>query len=326
MAAITHVHSTRDAAAASSANSSLNAHHTDVVYVARGTAPLAPTVAGITQLSGWSEPRLLRFHLLAGERCFADLAAAPLSTWFGRYGSSAPKHLRVVNATDAALAEKLSVLGRTWLRHTATLSDKTHSFTVPKVFLFELLPDVDVAVTLDADIVALADVHSLAMHARRMADANPHLALVHAAEQQNRYRWSLNWTLVNGSTWPSTRRNGVNGGVGVQFLGRLRASVAYLDVLRRALAELDGVLVGGLGDKHTAKMLGDQTVFRCVCGGNARPPRGSPAGPQPIDWRPAASIVRARAAAERLCDRSLVGVCLPAAARELCSHPTHGGS
>ena len=56
---------------------------------------------------------------------------------------------------------RLSPLGRLWLQHTAKLSDKTHSYTVPKLFLYELLPDVSRALTLDADVVALSDVGRL---------------------------------------------------------------------------------------------------------------------------------------------------------------------
>ena len=100
--------------------------------------------------------------------------------------------LRVVNASDAALFARLSATGRAWLKYTKSLSDKAHSYTVPKLFLFELLPDVDVAVTLDADVIALSDVLGLSRVAHSIAHAHPHAALLHAAEQQNRYRWSLN--------------------------------------------------------------------------------------------------------------------------------------
>ena len=106
-------------------------HVTDVVYVARGVAPLAPTIAAIAQLSAWSDPSRLRFHLLAGERCGQDLDRAPLSAWFMRY--NAPEQpLRVVNASDAALFARLSATGRAWLKYTKSLSDKAHSYTVPK--------------------------------------------------------------------------------------------------------------------------------------------------------------------------------------------------
>ena len=104
------------------------------------------------------------------------------------------------------------------------LGGKVHTYTVPKLFLFELLPEADLVITLDNDVIALADVAHLADEANRLARTEPRAALLYASEQQNKYRWILNWSLASpdGRPWPA-HRNGVNGGVGVQLLSRLRS-------------------------------------------------------------------------------------------------------
>ena len=205
------------------------------------------------------DPLLLCPAAVAGEACLKDLSTAPLQ--FVHQSSSA-HHVHVVNATDAALMEQLSALGRAWLRYTYTLAEKTITYTVPKLFLFELLPSVDMALTLDADVVALADVTRLFRWASQVSHANPSVALMHAAEQQNRYRWSLNWSRVE-TDWPAERGyNGVNGGVGIQLLNRLRHSSEYRDVLARMLhGEMDRLFVGGGNERVNLKLLGDQIVF-----------------------------------------------------------------
>ena len=223
-------------------------HH--IVYVARGETSFAPTAAAIEHVKAWSRARL-HFTVLAGERALVDIAAGP-----------AIENLDVINATDAAMLQRLrSPLARAWLQRTLSIGGKQHTYTVPKLFLYELLPDVQQAITLDADIMALADIAELADHVRSAARSDPHAALFYASEQQNKYRWVLNWTRA-GHPWP-VNRSGVNGGVGVQILHRLRASHAYHDLLRRLLTELDerGLFVGGFGERRAALELGDQTAF-----------------------------------------------------------------
>ena len=162
-----------------------------LVYVARGEATLAPAVASISQAASWAASlSRLHFHVLAGERCLADANAHPVSVWFSQVGFNARAqhfpHVTITNATDAALHRRLSPLGRSWLQHTLTYAEKTHSYTVPKLFLFELLPLVEVAITLDTDVVALADVTRLFQHVHAEARADPEAALFYAAEQQNK--------------------------------------------------------------------------------------------------------------------------------------------
>ena len=180
-------------------------------------------------------------------------------------------HLRinVQNATDSALLQRLSPLGKEWLRYTKrVLPEKAHAYTVPKLFLFELLPvTFNQVITLDADVVALADVTTLFTHVQQLAAVHKTIALFFAAEQQNRYRWALNWTRVSHagspSPWPDDQHNGVNGGVCVQFLGRLRNSTTYRSILRRYLhGDVDKtVLVGGARELQAVKQFGDQTLF-----------------------------------------------------------------
>ena len=69
------------------------------------------------------------------------------------------------------------------MHHARRLSDKTHAYTVPKLFLFELLPDVECALTLDADVIALSDVSRVADDAADVAVRHPSVMLLHAAEQ-----------------------------------------------------------------------------------------------------------------------------------------------
>ena len=163
-------------------------HH--IVYVARGETSFAPTAAAIEHVKAWSRARL-HFTVLAGERALADIAAGP-----------AIENLDVINATDAAMLQRLrSPLARAWLQRTLSIGGKQHTYTVPKLFLYELLPDVQQAITLDADIMALADIAELADHVRSAARSDPHAALFYASEQQNKYRWVLNWTRA-GHPWP----------------------------------------------------------------------------------------------------------------------------
>lgn len=247
--------------------------HFHIVYVARGAATLAPTAASILQVAAWAADRSrLRFHLLAGERVLQDLEQKPLSAWLGTApGSDAASDselsVQVHDATDAAMSRRLSPLGNAWLQHTNRLTAKTHSYTVPKLFLFELMPpSVDQVITLDTDVVALSDVTRLFLHTRQLAATHKSVGLFFASKQQNKYRWTLNWTRLSrseSSAWPDHRRNGVNGGVGVQFLQRLRNSTTYRTVLRRFLLPdvRSAALIGGTKEKIAATLLGDQTVF-----------------------------------------------------------------
>ena len=246
-----------------------------LAYVARGDASLAPVAASMIQVKAWSSAAAsvhrLQFALLAGERCLAEHARAPPSLL--------PPRVRAINATDANLHQLLqgSAVARAWLRHTKALGGKVHTYTVPKLFLFELMPEADLVITLDNDVVALADIAYLADEVQRQARAEPHAALFYASEQQNKYRWILNWSLAasaaaasssfssssssSSSPWPA-QRNGVNGGVGVQLLSRLRNRAdAYRQLLHLVLRELPGAVVGGAQERGTVLGLGDQSAF-----------------------------------------------------------------
>lgn len=232
------------------AGSAASAVH--IVYVARGDTSFAPTAAAIAQVQSWStSPERLHFIVLAGARCLAEVTAA----------AAPAAHLHVINATDEALRQRLrSAVARAWLSRTLRLGGKQHTYTVPKLFLNEILPDyVEQAITLDADVVALSDVVRLADKVSASVHMDGDGALFYAAEQQNKYRWTLNWTLAS-SPWP-THRNGVNGGVGVQRVDRLRTSEPYRQIMWQLLEELDNVIVGGSRERSLAVNLGDQTAF-----------------------------------------------------------------
>ena len=133
------------------------------------------------------------------------------------------------------------------------------TYTVPKLFL-ELLPDdFDMVVTLDNDVVALADLAHLADEIERLSRSLPHAALFYASEQQNN---ALD-TQLDSSLWPwPTHRNGINGGVGVQLLDRLRSNAdAYRTMMQKVLDELDDVVIGGRLERTALNGLGDQTAF-----------------------------------------------------------------
>ena len=194
---------------------------TALLYVARGDSSFAGVAAAIDQIAAWTALHRLKFVVLAGSRCFMEYANSP---W------SSDERLEVVNATDAAIWQRLSSpAAHAWFRHTAAMGGKQHTYTVPKLFLYELLPaHYELAITLDNDVVPLADVAHLADHVEAVARSDRHAALFYASEQQNKYRWVLNWTraVPEGQPWPAAR-NGINGGVGVQLLNRLRASDTY---------------------------------------------------------------------------------------------------
>ncbi|KOO33897.1 diacylglycerol o-acyltransferase 1 [Chrysochromulina tobinii] len=74
-------------------------------------------------------------------------------------------------------------------QRTAALGGKQHTYTVPKLFLHELLPaEVSIAIILDADIVALTDLMQLVDEVEAVAEREPDAALFYAPEQQNLYR------------------------------------------------------------------------------------------------------------------------------------------
>ena len=227
-----------------------------LVYVARGEASFAPTAAAIAQVVAWTaSPHRFRFAVLAGNRCLTEHSRLPQLL-------HPSVRVDVINATDAALHQRLrSDAARHWFAHTSSIGGKTHTYTVPKLFLFELLPDdFDMVVTLDNDVVALADLAHLADEIERLSRSSPHAALFYASEQQNKYRWTLNWTRAS---WPwPTHRNGINGGVGVQLLDRLRSNAdAYRTMMHKVLDELDDVVIGGRLERTALNGLGDQTAF-----------------------------------------------------------------
>jgi hypothetical protein len=226
-----------------------------VVYVARGNASVVPTLNAIQQVRAWMrDPGALRFFLLAGERCISELAGLKLAT----------DDVSVVDVTDRTLRQQFQIrspLAFSWLQRTAALGGKQHTYTVPKLFLHELLPaEVSIAIILDADIVALTDLMQLVDEVEAMAEREPDAALFYAPEQQNLYRWRLRWN----SEHLVSQRNGVNGGVGVLLLQRLRRSVQYRTAMQRLLVELDGVLVGGNLERMGSLQLGDQTVLSAM--------------------------------------------------------------
>ena len=126
-------------------------------------------------------------------------------------------------------------------------------------------------ITLDADVVALADVSRLADEVR-LWSLRTGTALFYAAEQQNKYRRSS--TDARRAAWH--RRQQQQQQQQQQqpsddewrhrwrwraLLDRLRASGAYRALLHRLRSELDDVIIGGHLERGIAHGLGDQTAF-----------------------------------------------------------------
>ena len=86
-----------------------------VAYVARGPAILETTLLAAADVWWASSSReRIRFHLLLGESAMQPLATATLSSSLENAGVAAlpVEHVRVVNASDAALDAQLSEEGR----------------------------------------------------------------------------------------------------------------------------------------------------------------------------------------------------------------------
>ena len=203
----------------------------DIAYVARGSATISPLLEAMMRVSNWTvTPARLRFHVLAGVDCMRDLARVPLHTWCGRIAPSLHcERIHVIDATKAALQQRMSSLAVRWLEN-PDFRGKSAMYLVPKLFINELLSfSVQQVLILDTDVVPLADVCELydgfAVAATRAQD--PLLALGYALEQQGAYRWMVNWS----SPYPDALgqvdgSRGFNGGVGLQRLDRLRGGAA----------------------------------------------------------------------------------------------------
>ena len=211
----------------------------DIAYVARGRATISPLLEAMMRVSNWTAtPARLRFHLLAGTDCMRDLARVPLHTWCERVAPSLHcKRIHVIDATQAALKQRMSSLAVRWLEN-PDFGGKASMYLVPKLFINELLSlSVQQVLILDTDVVFLADVCELydgfAVSTSRAED--PLLALGYALEQQGAYRWIVNWSSPHPDTLGQVDESrGFNGGVGLQRLDRLRrgaARGAYYGVL-----------------------------------------------------------------------------------------------
>ena len=205
-----------------------------VVYVARGNAPVLPIILSVEKVLRWSaSPSRLCFHVLAGEYSLADAVRISNQRSIGR--------LQIHNATDGALRAQLSDLGRLWLHHSSLHlkvlpgAYKNHQFTVPKLFLHEILNDVPHALLLDTDTVVMGCVCQLWDKLTERLGAEPLAVLAYAAEQQNIYRKGM-WQALKLVDVGSDRSawSGYNGGVGFQALGRMRKQPAFRMLLRNA--------------------------------------------------------------------------------------------
>lgn len=117
---------------------------------------------------------------------------------------------------------------------------KAYTYAAPKLFLNELLPNVDQALLLDTDIIVLADVCELTdgFAAVTARPENPLMALGYALEQQGEYRWVVQWSSPDdASPRVDSQGLGFNGGVAVHRLDRLRgvARAQYYNVLGQML-------------------------------------------------------------------------------------------
>jgi len=250
----------------------LSNHHslTDTVNVAlvsRGEkSRLATALRAIYNLLVWTaSPERLRFHILADKAVLAEHARASLVEHSRRAGvtiSKLSERLVIVNATDAALECKLSPGGREWLHH-VKLQDKAHTYTVLKLFLYEVLPrNVPRALLLDTDLYAMADVCELWDAFAAATTHQPSVVLGCAYEGQSAYR--MMW--LDALSGPEA--SGYNGGVCVHILERMHTSSAWHELLSR-LAELMYLETPGKFDmKMLARMvdLGDQTALSLAAG------------------------------------------------------------
>ena len=156
-----------------------------VAFVCRGAAVSRATLRAAADVVRKARCPI-HVHLLVDDQA-ADVAA----TLAAALGDGA---VTTHNTSDAALASQLSAEGRAWLRifrHT-----KAGSFTVPKLFAFELLPlSVGRVVILDSDIFTVGDVCELDALAAAKLDtpAQPDAVLAYAHEQANEYRYELAW-------------------------------------------------------------------------------------------------------------------------------------
>ena len=160
----------------------------------------------------WSAtPERLRFHVMADTGVYLQLEQTPIEMLCR---AAAPRlrcgAIRLHNTTDAALRRRFSRLAHSWHSHfrqacpasmylvIETASDanprvplraqmsKAYTYAAPKLFINELLPNVDQALLLDTDIIVLADVCELAdgFAAVTARPENPLMALGYALEQQ----------------------------------------------------------------------------------------------------------------------------------------------
>ena len=215
----------------------------DIAYVARGRATMSPLLEAMMRVSNWTAtPARLRFHVLAGTDCMKELARVPLHTWCERIAPSLHcDRIHVIDATKAALKQRMSSLAVRWLEN-PDFGGKASKYLVPKLFINELLSfSVQQVLILDTDMVLLADVCELydgfAVSASRAED--PLLSLGYALEQQGAYRWMVNWSSPHPDALGQVDDSrGFNGGVGLQRLDRLRGGAArgaYYGVLEGLL-------------------------------------------------------------------------------------------
>ena len=196
-----------------------------VVFVARGTSPLPLRVVD-NVLATTAVPQRFCFHVLAGS---SALAAAQAPNFLGHRTNPC---VMVYNATDPALACSLSPTGIRWLTHDL-LQKKNRHYTVPKLFLFELLA-VPNALILDADVVVMADVSALWDMWLAWQDVHPRAVLGYAHEQQPTYARgmeTIRTSYLGHGNVSDDVIYGYNGGVALQALGRMRSRDEYRDIL-----------------------------------------------------------------------------------------------
>ena len=238
-----------------------------IALISRGTkARLATALRTIHSLLVWSKaPERLKFHILADEAVLSELQRTSLAehTRRARVANwSMSQFLNVVNATDAALERRLSSGARDWLHH-AKLQDKAHTYTAPKLFLYEILPrHVSRVLVLDSDLYPMADVSELWDAFDATAAAQHSVVLGCAYEGQSAYR--MMW--LDALSGPEA--SGYNGGVCLHLLDRMRTSRAYHELLSKLAVLMRLETPGKFDAKMLARMvdMGDQTALSLAPG------------------------------------------------------------
>lgn len=187
-----------------------DARFVHVVLLARAFSGYTAKVETlIANLRAWSRsPQRLQFHVLTDVTSFGrpTYSCAPNCTGI---------HLSLMSNT---VVMERSPLAARWAKHPYLSTDKRASYFI-KLFLHHLLPQLDKVMVLDDDVFAMADICDMWDDVSRSFHTHPDAAIAYADEQQPEYHAALGFA-------------GLNGGVGVLHLRRLRESRTYDDYLR----------------------------------------------------------------------------------------------